>query len=101
MPRVRLRPEPVQATGGGGLRLQGPHGGQEAGQGAPLPQKAWRRDARLTRLPPRPSRQAAKAATSKGGERPRDKLTREAIERARGIDEARGRGGDKKKGWFG
>ena len=46
---------------------------------------------------------AAKAATGKGGERPRDKLRNEAIERARKFDEERGRGGDsgKKKGWFG
>jgi hypothetical protein len=46
--------------------------------------------------------QAAKAASGKG-ERPRDKLRAEAIERARKFDEERGRGGDapKKKGWFG
>ena len=46
--------------------------------------------------------QVAKASSGKG-ERPRDKLRNEAIERARKFDEERGRGGDatKKKGWFG
>ena len=47
---------------------------------------------------------AAKAsASSSGGERPRDKLKREAMERAAKFDADRGRGGDKdkKKGWFG
>ena len=47
--------------------------------------------------------QAAKASASGGGERPRDKLKREAMERAAKFDADRGRGGDKekKKGWFG
>ena len=48
--------------------------------------------------------QEAKAkASSSGGERPRDKLKREAMERAAKFDADRGRGGEKekKKGWFG
>ena len=49
------------------------------------------------------AKKAAKAAKSSSptSERPRDKLRAQAIEMARKMDEERGRGGDKKKGWFG
>ena len=60
----------------------------------------------LTHTRPRraaaPQEATAKASSS-GGERPRDKLKREAMERAAKFDADRGRGGEKekKKGWFG
>jgi len=95
---VRLRQEPVHAAEGGGQRLQRPRGCEEASQGTRANTACSRLVAQLTR---RAAAQAAKAASGGKGERPRDKLRAEAIERARKFDEDRGRGGGEKKkgGW--